>query len=70
MSNIVWTESERRFIRENAGEMKDKAMALALSKSSGRFVTIHALRKQRQNMGISKRPGRGVCGVVGQIKGA
>ncbi len=62
--NLVWTEVDRKFIRENAGHMKDAEMAVKLTRATGRLVTIHALRKQRQKMGISKKPGRGVCGVV------
>lgn len=61
--NRVWTEAEKMFIRQNAGRLKDKEMALELSKISGRIVSLHALRKQRQKMHIVKECGRGRCSV-------
>jgi len=59
--NEVWNESERTFVRENAGVLTDKEGAEQLSRITGRRVTLHAWRKQRQKMGISKMPGRGIC---------
>ena len=59
--NQIWSEAERQFIRENAGILTDKAGAEQLSRITRRKVTIHAWRKQRQKMGISKSPGRGIC---------
>ena len=35
-----------------------------LSQITGRNVTLQAVRKQRQKMGIAKQPGRGICAVV------
>ena len=40
---------------------QDKEGAEQLSRITGRRVTLHAWRKQRQKMGISKMPGRGIC---------
>jgi hypothetical protein len=31
---------------------------------AGRLVTLDAIRKVRQKLGITKKPGRGICGVV------
>ena len=59
--NQIWSEAERQFIRENAGILTDKAGSEQLTRITGRKVTIHAWRKQRQKMGISKKPGRGIC---------
>lgn len=59
--NEVWNESERTFVRDNAGILTDKEGAEQLSRITGRRVTLHAWRKQRQKMGISKMPGRGIC---------
>jgi len=70
MANIVWTEGEKQFIKDNSGLMKDSEMAVKLSRSSGRRVTVYAVRKQRTKLGITKQPGRGVCKVVGQEEGA
>jgi hypothetical protein len=61
--NQVWSEGERNFIRENAGHLTDKQGAAKLSRLVGRNITVNAWRKQRQKMGISKKPGRGVCKV-------
>ena len=62
--NIKWTLEEKEFIRDNAGFMKDKELAQALADKSGRPVTIDALRKVRQKLGIKKRHGRGICALV------
>ena len=61
--NQVWTEAERQFIKDSAGTLTDEAGAIELSKVCGRIVTVNAWRKQRQKLGISKMPGRGICKV-------
>ena len=62
--NKVWQEHERQFIRDNANTMKDRELAAKLSKITGRNVTVQAVRKQRQKLGIQKVQGRGLCAVV------
>ena len=62
--NQVWKEHEKTFIKDNAQTMKDKELAAKLTKITGRNVTIQAVRKQRQKLGITKKQGRGICGVV------
>ena len=62
--NKEWTTEEKEFIRNNAGHMTDKTLSAKLSKITGRNVTLQAVRKQRQKMGIAKQPGRGICAVV------
>jgi len=62
--NQVWTNGEKAFIRDNADRMIDKELAAQLTKTSGRTVTIQAIRKQRQKLGIQKARGRGICAVV------
>lgn len=62
--NIKWTKGEKVYIRENADAMKDRELAEKLTEMSGRSVTLDAVRKVRQKMGISKKPGRGICAVV------
>ena len=62
--NKVWAKEEKEFIRNNASMMTDKTLAVKLSQITGRNVTLQAVRKQRQKMGISKQPGRGICAVV------
>lgn len=66
--NKVWKDHEQRFIRDNAATMKDKDLAAKLTQITGRHVTIQAVRKQRQKMGIEKAKGRGICKVVEQEK--
>lgn len=66
--NQVWKEHERMFIRDNANTMKDKELAVKLSKITGRLVTVQAVRKQRQKLGITKARGRGICAVVQKVK--
>tara|TARA_Y100000296_G_scaffold76262_1_gene96729 strand:+ start:4702 stop:4956 length:255 start_codon:yes stop_codon:yes gene_type:complete len=62
--NIKWSEKEKDYIRENAATMKDVDIADELTLIAGRVITLDAVRKVRQKMGIMKKPGRGVCGVV------
>ena len=62
--NIKWTPEEKEYIRNNAGFMKDKDLAKKLSDKSGRLVTVDALRKVRQKLGIKKKHGRGICALV------
>jgi hypothetical protein len=62
--NRVWNEVERQFIRDNAGVLTDEVGAKQLTEISGREITVHAWRKQRQKLGLKKSPGRGVCALV------
>tara|TARA_R110002110_G_scaffold169863_1_gene371795 strand:+ start:1959 stop:2201 length:243 start_codon:yes stop_codon:yes gene_type:complete len=62
--NKVWTNEEKEFIKNNAGQMTDKVLSVKLSRITGRNVTLQAVRKQRQKMGISKQPGRGICAIA------
>jgi len=67
--NKIWEESEKTFIRNNADLMKDMEIAHKLSQITGRSVSIQAVRKQRQKMGITKERGRGRCAVINPNKG-
>lgn len=62
--NVKWTEEEKDYIRDNAQTMKDKDLAKNLSDMSGRTITVDALRKVRQKIGIKKKHGRGICALV------
>lgn len=64
MSNEVWSEAEKNFIRDSAEHLTDAQGAVELSKVAGRPITIDAWRKQRQKLGIRKKPGRGICSVI------
>ena len=59
--NQVWTPVEEQFIKHNAGLLTDEVGAAQLSKIVGREVTVSAWRKKRQQLGLRKKPGRGVC---------
>tara|TARA_R110000744_G_scaffold138442_1_gene249264 strand:+ start:2289 stop:2495 length:207 start_codon:yes stop_codon:yes gene_type:complete len=61
--NIKWTEKERQFIIDNAATMKDKDLAEKISQIADRTVTLDAVRKVRQKLGIKKKRGRGICGI-------
>lgn len=61
--NRIWSDSERQYIRDNADTMKDADLAAKLSAATGRTISLQAVRKQRQKLGVAKKPGRGVCGV-------
>ena len=62
--NKVWTEEEKQFISNNANTMTDKVLSAKLSQITNRNITLQAVRKQRQKMGIAKQPGRGICAIV------
>ena len=62
--NIKWTEKEKEYVRENAAHTKDVRLAEELTEMSGRIVTLEAVRKVRQKLGLRKSPGRGVCSLV------
>lgn len=63
--NKIWSDSERQFIVNNAGKLKDKQLAAKLTQMTGRLISIQSVRKQRQKLGITKKPGRGKCEVQG-----
>lgn len=62
--NRIWTDAEKLFIRNNCRLLKDAEIAIALTRISGRTVTVDAVRKARVRMGIKKKHGRGVCEVA------
>ena len=68
--NKVWEDGEKLFIKNSANTMKDKELAARLTKITGRKVSIQAVRKQRQKMGIKKERGRGRCAVVDKSNSA
>ena len=64
--NRKWTESERRFIVENAHRLTDNEIADRLTVSTGRSISVNAVRKTRQRLGIIKQSGRGICKLRGE----
>jgi hypothetical protein len=64
--NIKWTDEDRQFIKDNAAFMKDIDIADELTEKTGRKVTLDAVRKVRQKLGIKKKRGRGVCGIAAE----
>lgn len=62
--NKVWKESEKEFVRANCERWTDQVVAEKLSDITGRRVSLHSVRKLRQSLGLKKKPGRGVCGLV------
>lgn len=65
--HVIWTDEEREFIRANCAALTDQQIANELSAVSNRIVTTQAARKQRQNMGLKKMHGRGVCRLAAGI---
>ena len=62
--NEIWSEAEKQFIRDSAEHITDEQGSTQLSQVCGRIVTIDSWRKQRQKLGIKKKPGRGICQIV------
>ena len=59
--NNRWTSQDKQFIRENAHHTKDKDLAKELSLRNQRNISLDAVRKLRQRLGIIKKSGRGRC---------
>ncbi len=59
--NQIWQDHEKEYIRQHAATMKDREIAAKLNELGSRPITLQAVRKQRQKMGIVKAPGRGKC---------
>ena len=53
--------ADKQFVRENASTVKDKDLATVLSRRNQRVISIDAVRKLRQRLGIIKKSGRGKC---------
>ena len=64
--NRKWTESERRIIVQNAHRLTDNDIADRLTRSTGRSISVNAVRKTRQRLGIIKQSGRGICKLRGE----
>jgi hypothetical protein len=56
--NTIWTDAEKKFIRENSAILRDAELAVALTRLCGRNITVHALRHIRTQLGIKKSPGK------------
>lgn len=63
---VVWTDETRAFIKASAPTMKDKELAEILTRMLGRPVSLQAVRKQRQKMGVAKAHGRGISKLAEQ----
>ena len=59
--NKVWSESEKKYLMDNCGVVKDTVLASQMSTMTGRKISVQSLRKQRQKLGLLKKPGRGKC---------
>ena len=59
--NNRWTTEDKQFIREHAHHIKDKDLAQELSLRNQRSISLDAVRKLRQRLGITKKSGRGRC---------
>lgn len=61
--NVIWREAEVTFLAENAARLFDSEIAAILTRESGRTVTLAAVRRRRQKLGLRKKRGRGVSGL-------
>jgi len=62
--NVKWTSEEKQYIIDNSSHLKDKELSEKLTEKSGRAVTLDAVRKMRQKLGIKKKHGRGICALA------
>ena len=58
-----WTDSERRFMVENAN-MKDVDAVALFERLFEKSISLYAYQKERRKMGVKKRRGRGLSEVV------
>jgi hypothetical protein len=58
VSKKRWKESEKNFLKENAGKMTDAELAKRLNKS------VKAIREARYRLGLKKCSGRGIVELV------
>lgn len=56
--NRKWPIFIKNFIRDNAATMIDEDMLKHVIKMCGKPITLDALRKIRQRMGVGKKMGR------------
>lgn len=59
--NIKWTSEQKELVKQLAGKMTDKDLAIFLSQKLQRPITRDAVRKLRQRLGVRKQHGRGIC---------
>ena len=59
--NNRWSSEDKQFVREHAHNTKDKDLAKELSLRNQRNISLDAVRKLRQRLGIIKKSGRGRC---------
>lgn len=62
--NIVWTNEEKQLILDNAKTMKDKELARKIEVLREKPISVQAVRKMRQKLGIYKERGRGKCQIA------
>ena len=58
MPRRKWTEELFDVIREKAQNMTDEALAYEIIKLTGKAMTLGAVRKMRQRIGVKKVGGR------------
>jgi len=59
--NKKWSIQEEQYIIQHAGLLTDFELAIKLTEITGRKITINAIRRKRQKMGLKKKSGRGYC---------
>lgn len=64
--NLIWTNSEKNYIKKNAAIKTDEELTAELQKMSFRHISLQSVRKQRRKLGILKCSGRGICKIKEQ----
>jgi hypothetical protein len=59
--NKKWKINEENYLKENVNIYTDEEISHRLTQMSGREVTMLAVRKKRQKLGLKKAQGRGYC---------
>lgn len=59
----AWGDAEIEFVRQNAGRITDEIIAATIFRIFGRPTSVHAIRRIRYRLGLTKKHGRGLCEV-------
>lgn len=59
--NKKWSIQEEQYIKKYANLLSDSELAIRLTEMTGRNITLNAVRRKRQKMGLKKKSGRGHC---------
>lgn len=61
---MKWTKIEIEILKQHVSTHTDQQIADILTNKQKKRISLSAVRKQRQRLGIRKAAGRGICKVI------